>query len=161
MTLKRINNVFPLVNTRVSFPRIFSKQMSGTVTFGKVRLVDKNISDQIDSIEREQIAVSGRLTAVEQTIATPDSAALSNRVTTAEQEIEALEEEDVVLAIATSALLNRVTTAEKDISALEAKYVALVSATTAVSNRVTAAEQGIDALGGTGVTLSPADTLQD
>lgn len=146
MTPKRINNVFPLVYTRVSFPRISLEQMSGTVTFGKVRLVDQNISGQIESIKHEQIAVSGRVAAVEKTIVALGSADVSNRVATAEQEIEALEEEDVVLAIATSALLNRVTTAEKDISALEAKYVALVSATTAVSNRVTAAEQEIDAL---------------
>lgn len=117
--------------------------MSGTVTIGKVRLVDEYISDQIDSIEHEQIAVSGRVTAVEQTIATLDSTALSNRVTTAEQEIEALEEEDVVLAVATSVLSNRVTTAEQDIDALEAKDVALESATTALSNRVTSTESSL------------------
>lgn len=120
--------------------------MSGTVTIGKIRLADEYVSDQIDAIEQEQLAVSGRMTAVEQAVATLDSVAVSNRVTTAEQDIDALEEEDIVLAIATTAVSNRLTTAEQDIAALEAGDVALASATTAVSTRVTTVEQDIAAL---------------
>lgn len=120
--------------------------MSGTVTIGKVRLVDEYVSDQIDTIEQEQAAVAARVTAVEQTVATLDSVALSNRVTTAEQDIGALETEDAALASATTALSNRVTTAEQDIDALEEEDGVLAIATTALSNRVTTAEQDIVAL---------------
>lgn len=131
--------------------------MSGTMTIGKVRLVDEYISDQIDSIEQEQLAVSGRMTAVEQTVATLDSVALSTRVTTAEQDIDALEEEDTVLAVATTALSTRVTAAEQDINALETKDVTLAAAATAVSNRVTTTESDIAALEAQDTVLA-ADT---
>ncbi len=107
--------------------------MSGTVTIGKVRLVDEYISDQIDGIGQEQLAGSGRMTAVEQTVA------LSTRVTTAESDIAALEAKDVTLASAATALSNRVTTAERDISALEAKDVALAAATSSVSSSLASA----------------------
>ena len=120
--------------------------MSGTVTIGKVRLVDEYVSDQIDSIEQGQLAVSGRMTAVEQAVATMDSAAVSNRVATAEDNIAALESQDAVLASATTAVSNRLTTAEQEIDALEEEDIVLAIATTAVSNRLTTAEQDIDAL---------------
>jgi hypothetical protein len=92
--------------------------MSGTVTIGKVRLVDS----------------IGDISA---------ATAVAERMTTAEADIAALEAEDAALAAATTALSTRVTTAEQDIGALETEDTALAAATTALSTRVTTAETSL------------------
>lgn len=140
--------------------------MSGTVTIGKVRLADEFLSHQIDSIEAEQAVMSARVTTVEDEVAVVKSnaeasstTAVSDRVTTVEQDVTAagqdisavstrvtaVEQDIGALEQADSAVSTRVTAVEQDIGALESQDITLASATTAVSNRVTATEQDIAA----------------
>lgn len=135
------------------------------MTIGKVRLADEFVSHQIDSIEEEQLAMSARVTTVEDEVAVVKSNALassttevSNRVTTVEQDVATLVQTNLTLASATTTVSNRVTAVEQDISSLEGKDATLASATTAVSNRVTAVEQDISSLESKDVTLASATT---
>ena len=154
--------------------------MSGTVTIGKVRLADEFLSHQIDSLEAEQAVMSARVTTVEGEVAVVKSnteassaEAVSDRVTTVEQYVVAVEqdisavstrvtavEQDVgALEQADSVVSTRVTAIEQDIGALESKDVTLASATTAVSNRVTATEQNLVNIGDFISTSSDRTTI--
>ncbi|CAN0199473.1 unnamed protein product [Ectocarpus sp. 8 AP-2014] len=160
--------------------------MSGTLTIANCVLDDENISLEISLIEQEQVAVSGRLTAVEEelvivkagaeesriadleqeqdTLASA-ATALADRVTSVEQEValvSSASDEISALESAATAVSNRVDATEDDIAALEQQDASLVSTISDLTARVTTAENAIDAVT-TSLTLAiqRIDTLED
>lgn len=88
---------------------------SGTLTVGKCVIVDENIGQAVTLVEQEQVAVAGRVTAVEEYLVIVKADADESRIAALQQE-----QEQSALASAASALTNRVTTAEQNIADISA-----------------------------------------
>ncbi|AAK14630.1 unnamed protein product [Ectocarpus sp. 4 AP-2014] len=112
---------------------------SGTLTIANCVIIDENIGDIVSLIEQEQVAVAGRVTAVEEELVIVKAGAEESRIADLEQEQD-------TLASAASALTDRVTSVEQGVAAVSSvpgEISALESAATAVSNRVDATEDDI------------------
>ncbi|CAN0566162.1 unnamed protein product [Ectocarpus sp. 12 AP-2014] len=113
---------------------------SGTLTIAKCVVIDENIGATVSLLEQEQVAVAGRVTAVEEELVIVKAGAEESRIADLEQEQD-------TLASAASALTDRVTSVEQEVALVSSasdEISALESAATAVSNRVDATEDHID-----------------
>ncbi|CAN0527949.1 unnamed protein product [Ectocarpus sp. 12 AP-2014] len=113
---------------------------SGTLTIAKCVVIDENIGATVSLLEQEQVAVAGRVTAVEEELAIVKAGAEESRIAD-------LEVEQNTLASAASALTDRVTSVEQEVALVSSasdEISALESAASAVSNRVDATEDDID-----------------